>query len=210
MRKALLLLFSGEGAVDVQAVKRQGMTISEIARRSDRGCRAIRAYLAGDRAPRGRQRGEPGPFEKFVDNVTARQTEDPHLWAVTLLDELLPLGFLEVLSDVDTAGSGPGVAPGVPGLPACDETAECDHRASGRGGDTVRLGRAARRLTRVDFPEETSLRARRVAGSLRGLAGRDLPLDGPARPSAACVEFRSRRWRHRPTGPPPPIPYRAQ
>jgi hypothetical protein len=29
----------------------------------------------------------------FVEYVTARLTEDPHLWAVTLLDELRPLGF---------------------------------------------------------------------------------------------------------------------
>ena len=33
------------------------------------------------------------PFAPFVEYVTARLVEDPHLWAVTLFDELGPLGF---------------------------------------------------------------------------------------------------------------------
>ena len=32
-------------------------------------------------------------FGPFVEYVTARLVEDPHLWAVTLFDELEPLGF---------------------------------------------------------------------------------------------------------------------
>jgi hypothetical protein len=36
---------------------------------------------------------QPDAFAPFVDYVTARLQEDPHLWAVTLLDELQPLGF---------------------------------------------------------------------------------------------------------------------
>ncbi|GFG67974.1 hypothetical protein MKUB_54640 [Mycobacterium kubicae] len=35
----------------------------------------------------------PDPFDPFVDYVTARLTEDPHLWARTLFDELKELGF---------------------------------------------------------------------------------------------------------------------
>ncbi|WP_246043722.1 hypothetical protein [Rarobacter incanus] len=34
------------------------------------------------------------PFDAFVDYVTARLIEDPHLWAMTLLDELRPLGYV--------------------------------------------------------------------------------------------------------------------
>jgi transposase len=33
------------------------------------------------------------PFAPFVEYVTARLAEDPHLWAITLFDELQPLGF---------------------------------------------------------------------------------------------------------------------
>ncbi len=86
-------MLSEEDDVDIHALKRQGMTISEIARRTDHDRKTIRAYLVGDRIPGVRQRVEPDLFEKFVDYVTARLTEDPHLWAATLLDELRPLGF---------------------------------------------------------------------------------------------------------------------
>lgn len=40
-----------------------------------------------------RARPGPDPFDRFVDYVTARLTEDPHLWARTLYDELEELGF---------------------------------------------------------------------------------------------------------------------
>jgi len=55
--------------------------------------KTIRAYLAGQRTPGVRHRADPDPFDAFIDYVTARLTEDPHLWAATLLDELVPLGF---------------------------------------------------------------------------------------------------------------------
>ena len=55
--------------------------------------KTIRAYLNGDRAPGIRQPAGPDAFKVFIDYVTARLTEDPHLWAATLLDELRPLGF---------------------------------------------------------------------------------------------------------------------
>ncbi|MET3768619.1 transposase [Marisediminicola sp. UYEF4] len=79
--------------MDIHALKRQGMTISEIARRTDHDRKTIRAYLAGERTPGVRQRAAPDPFDAFIDYVTARLKEDPHLWAATLLDELVPLGF---------------------------------------------------------------------------------------------------------------------
>ncbi|MGN6405498.1 IS21 family transposase [Sinomonas sp.] len=79
--------------MDIHALKRQGMTISEIARRTDHDRKTIRSYLNGDRAPGVRRRAEPDGFEPFVDYVRARLAEDPHLWAVTLRDELVPLGY---------------------------------------------------------------------------------------------------------------------
>ena len=86
-------MLSEEDDVDIHALKRQGMTISEIARRTDHDRKTIRAYLAGQRTPGVRHRAAPDPFDAFLDYVTARLTEDPHLWAATLLDELVPLGF---------------------------------------------------------------------------------------------------------------------
>ncbi len=40
-----------------------------------------------------RKRHLPDPYEPFVEYVTARFAEDPHLGAQTLMDELKPLGF---------------------------------------------------------------------------------------------------------------------
>ncbi|MEA9985974.1 hypothetical protein [Subtercola sp. RTI3] len=79
--------------MDIHALKRPGMTISEIARRTDHDRKTIRAYLSGQRSPGIRKRADPDPFDVFVVYVTARLAEDPHLWAATLLDELHPLGF---------------------------------------------------------------------------------------------------------------------
>lgn len=86
------LMLSERSSVDIHALKRQGMTISEIARRTDHDRKTIRAYLNGQRQPGVRVQA-PDPFDEFVDYVAARLTEDPHLWAQTLLDELRPLGF---------------------------------------------------------------------------------------------------------------------
>lgn len=86
-------MLSERSSVDIHALKRQGMTISEIARRTNHDRKTIRAYLNGERQPGMRERTIPDSFDAFVDYATARLTEDPHLWAVTLLDELRPLGY---------------------------------------------------------------------------------------------------------------------
>lgn len=78
--------------MDIHALKRNGMTISEIARRTGRDRKTIRAYLNGERTVGQRQRAAD-PFDAFEDYVKARLVEDPHLWAQTLMDELLELGF---------------------------------------------------------------------------------------------------------------------
>ena len=64
-----------------------------IARHLGRDRKTIRAYLAGDRTPGQRTPGRPDGFAVFTDYVSARLGEDPHLWATTLFDELLDLGF---------------------------------------------------------------------------------------------------------------------
>ena len=71
-------MLSEEDDVDIHALKRQGMTISEIARRTNHDRKTIRSYLAGERSPGVRQRADPDSFEMFVAYVTARLTEDPH------------------------------------------------------------------------------------------------------------------------------------
>ena len=86
-------MLSERSSVDIHALKRQGMTISEIARRTGHDRKTIRTYLSGERAPGVRKPSGPDLFAPFVDYVTARLTEDPHLWAVTLHDEVTALGY---------------------------------------------------------------------------------------------------------------------
>ena len=86
-------MLSEEDDVDIHALRRQGMTISEIARRTHHDRKTIRAYLNGDRVPGRRARAALDSFDAFVDYAAARLIEDPHLWAMTLLDELRPLGY---------------------------------------------------------------------------------------------------------------------
>ena len=85
-------MLTREDDIDVHALRRQGWTISAIARHLGRDRKTIRAYLggrqAGVRAPAG-----PNEFDPFVDYCRARLTEDPHLWAMTLFDEVTGLGY---------------------------------------------------------------------------------------------------------------------
>ncbi len=86
-------MLTREEDVEISALRARGWTISQIARHTGRDRKTIRAYLAGERSPGVRRRHRPDPFEPFLDYVTARLAEDPHLWAQTLMDELEPLGF---------------------------------------------------------------------------------------------------------------------
>ncbi|MCF6745202.1 transposase [Blastococcus sp. KM273128] len=85
-------MLTREDDIDVHALRRQGWTISAIARHLGHDRKTIRAYLngrqAGVRAPAG-----PDGFAPFVDYCRARLAEDPHLWAMTLFDEVTGLGY---------------------------------------------------------------------------------------------------------------------
>ncbi len=86
-------MLTWEDDVEVHALAARGWSISAIARHTDLDRKTVRDYLLGKRTPGVRARSGPDPFEPFVDYVTARLTEDPHLWARTLYDELEGLGF---------------------------------------------------------------------------------------------------------------------
>jgi transposase len=85
-------MLTWEDDVDIHALRRQGWTIAAIARHTGRDRRTVRAYLNGHRTPGARARGAD-PFASFEAYVRARLVEDPHLSALTLFDELQPLGF---------------------------------------------------------------------------------------------------------------------
>ena len=86
-------MLTWEDDVEVHALHKRGWTISAIARHTGFDRKTVRKYLAGDGTPGVRARPDPDPFDPFVDYITARLTEDPHLWARTLFDELEDLGF---------------------------------------------------------------------------------------------------------------------
>jgi transposase len=86
-------MITREEDIDAHALRRQGWTISAIARHLGRDRKTIRAYLRGDREPGVRARPAADPFRPFAAYCAARLTEDPHLWATTLFDEVTALGY---------------------------------------------------------------------------------------------------------------------
>ena len=87
-----MLVLTREEDIDAHALRKQGWTISAIARHLGRDRKTIRAYLAG-REPGVREAAAPDRFEKFEAYAAQRLKDDPHLWAMTLFDELLQLGY---------------------------------------------------------------------------------------------------------------------
>lgn len=86
-------MLTWEEDVEVHALHKRGWSISAIARHTGRNRRTIRNYIDGVTAPGVRRPVGEDSFEPFVEYVTARLGEDPHLWARTLCDELEELGF---------------------------------------------------------------------------------------------------------------------
>ena len=72
---------------------------------------------SGSRVAGQRARTEADPFEPFVGYCRERLAEDPHLWATTLFDELLELGYDALVSDVHPPAAGPRAASGVRAVP---------------------------------------------------------------------------------------------
>jgi transposase len=86
-------MLTWEEDVHAHALRRQGWTISAIARHLGRDRKTIRAYLRGERTPGVRVRRAPDAFEPFADYCRLRLEGDPHLWASTLFDEVGELGY---------------------------------------------------------------------------------------------------------------------
>ncbi|MEE4597416.1 transcriptional regulator [Streptomyces sp. DSM 41524] len=85
-------MLTREEDVDAHALRRQGWTISAIARHLGRDRKTIRAYLNGERVP-GQRRQAPDAFVPFLPYCRQRLADDPHLWASTLFDEVTALGY---------------------------------------------------------------------------------------------------------------------
>ncbi len=86
------MLTQGED-VEIHALRKQGWTISAIARHVGRDRKTVRAYLAGERTLGVRRRGVVDPFDRFEPYVRQRLEDDRHVWATTLFDEVVGLGY---------------------------------------------------------------------------------------------------------------------
>jgi transposase len=86
-------MLTWEEDVEATALRKQGWTISAIARHLGRDRKTVRVYLTDQRTSGKRRRTAPDTFGPFLPYVTARLKEDPHLWATALYDEVVALGF---------------------------------------------------------------------------------------------------------------------
>lgn len=116
-------MLTREDDIDVHALRRQGWTISAIARHLGRDRKTIRAYLNGREAGV-RARSSPDSFEPYAAYVGQRLADDPHLWASALYDELLDLGYDRSYPTMTRAVRARGLRP------ACEPCAPTKGRAS--------------------------------------------------------------------------------
>lgn len=86
-------MLTWESLVEAQALRAQGWSISAIARHLDVTRLTVRRYLNGERVPGQRARTMVDPFEEFAEYCRLRLAADPHLWATTLFDEVVELGY---------------------------------------------------------------------------------------------------------------------
>lgn len=86
-------MLTWEAFVEVQALRAQGWSISAIARHLEVTRLTVRRCLEGERVPGQRARRAADPFEEFAEFCRLRLAADPHLWAMTLFDEVLELGY---------------------------------------------------------------------------------------------------------------------
>jgi transposase len=85
------MLTRDEGA-HAHALRRQGWTISAIARSLARDRKTIRAYLRGERFP-GCRRRVPDAFVPFLAYCRQRLSGNPHVSSATVFREVVQLGY---------------------------------------------------------------------------------------------------------------------
>ena len=86
-------MLTQEEDVEVHALRKQGWTISEIARHIGRDRKTVRAYLDGVRQPGVRAAVKEDPFDRIEAYVAQRLADDHGVWGTTLFDEVQALGY---------------------------------------------------------------------------------------------------------------------
>src|SRR6266704_2295846 len=106
--------------VEAHALRKRGWTISAIARHLGRDRKTIRGYLRGGREAGVRAPAAADPSGPFAAYCKARLAEDPHLWATTLFDEVIALGYDRSYPTFTRALRERGLRPHCPCHPAKD------------------------------------------------------------------------------------------
>jgi transposase len=86
-------MLTSEEDVEITSLRKRGWSISAIARHVGHDRKTVRGYLCGEREPGVRERAEPDPFDAFEPYVRQRFVDDQHVWATTLFDEVVALGY---------------------------------------------------------------------------------------------------------------------
>lgn len=86
-------MLTWENDLQAEALRKQGWSISAIARHLGRDRKTVRDYLNGKRTPGERVSSRVDPFAEYVEYARIRLADDPHLWATTLFDEVVTLGY---------------------------------------------------------------------------------------------------------------------
>ncbi|MDY7090563.1 MAG: IS21 family transposase [Actinomycetota bacterium] len=134
-------MLSWEADVEIHALRAQGWTISAIARHVGADRKTVRGYLSGARTPGVRARTGPDVFGPFVEYCRLRLADDPHLWAVTLYDEVAGLGYPGGYSTFTRSVRERGLRP------------HCEPCAAARGRDHAVIEHPAGEETQWDWVE---------------------------------------------------------
>ena len=86
------MLTPGED-VEAHALRKRGWSYSAIARHLGCDRRTVKAYLEGARTPGERRQSTPDPIEAYRHYLELRLSDDPHVWASTLYDEVVACGY---------------------------------------------------------------------------------------------------------------------
>lgn len=88
-------MLAPEEDMEINALRKQGWSISAIARHVNRDRKTVRAYLNGEREAGVRAKPDEfvDLFDRFEPFVRQRLADDPHVWATVLFDEIVALGY---------------------------------------------------------------------------------------------------------------------
>ena len=134
-------MLSWEADVEAHALRARGWTISAIARHVGADRKTVRGYLSGARTPGVRASSVDDLFVGFESYCRIRLHDDPHLWAVTLHDELLELGYVGGYSTFTRALRQGRLRP------------HCEPCAASRGRDHAIIAHPAGEETQWDWVE---------------------------------------------------------